>query len=113
MTPSNIFNSAAVDVTATPPNDKLVMPTELRPVMLVELSRITALLAEAVPAVTPSNCAISLLDISVSPIISVPPVKNNLRQGLSAEPKSNVPDVVGNKSADILFVSNPPPTVDS
>ena len=45
-------------------------------------------------------------------MISVPPVKNNLRH-LPAEPKSNAPDVEGNKSADILFVSNPPPTVDS
>ena len=96
-----------------PPIDKVVMFTSLRPVISFELSRITALLAEAVPAVTPSKTAISVPAISASPIINVPPVKYNLRHGLSEEPKSYTPYVVGNRSADILFVSNPPPTVES
>ena len=113
MTPSIILISAAVAVILVPPIDRVVIPTSLRPVISFELSRITALLAEAVPAVTPSKTAISVPAISASPIINVPPVKYNLRQGLVEEPKSNAPDVVGNRSADILFGSNPPPTVDS
>ena len=107
-----MFNSAAVAVIVVPPNDNALTPTVPNPVIALSELRITALLAVACPAVTPSNCAISLLDISASPIINVPPVKNNLRHGLAAEPKSNAPDVVGNRSADILFGSNPPPTVD-
>ena len=89
------------------------MPTVPSPVIPLSELSITALLADAVPAVTPSKTAISVPAISASPMINVPPVRYSLRQGLDAEPRSKVPDVVGNRSADILFVSNPPPTVDS
>ena len=97
------------------PSDKLpkvevpVAVTFLNPVMSLLESTITALLAVIVPAVTPSNCAISVPEISESPTTSVPPDRNNLRQGLAAEPKSKVDPVVGIKSAEILFVSKPPP----
>ena len=96
-----------------PPNDKVVMPTVPSPVIPLSELSITALLADAVPAVTPSKTAISVPAISASPMINVPPVRYNLRHGLDEEPRSYVPEVVGNSSADILLVSNPPPTVES
>ena len=104
-----ILSSAAVDDIAVPLIEYAAAFTYLNPVISLFASTITALLAVIVPAATASNTVSSDEARLVSPITRVAPLKCKSFQVLVAEPKLKVLVVVGIKSADILFGSNPPP----
>ena len=86
-----------------------VRVTFLKPVISLFASTITALLAETVPAVTPSKAVSSPESIDVPSTISVLPERYKFLHCLSAAPKSKVLSTVGIKWFEILFGSRPPP----